>query len=537
MKLSTSEFNKTNIERNYFEMIKNAFLGYCTGVDLSYSSVMKLVQEYLKKIYGDLVNWERSISDYMRVIQNDKKYKVVNVVDDLQLVSEDVLMRMIDYDILADKLAQEAKECIEKWKSDKGNLASLVKACTIFGILPSSGHEIKLNHFLVPFPKKKEEVEELRTSVLSNSNSINLLGRAADMLSLSYNSQYYATFPFVGTMIMQPKRNAYYRGENAYYGTSRPSFYRNKLICDLPYDLQRAVLMMKYDECGIFVLDRFDVIKDWTRQISDCNFIALMQHYGLPTTMIDITSDLKVALFFACCKLVGKGRLAHWEPLRQAEFERIDSRRNIAKKCGDSRFGIIYRTSSELEDLLWMMPPDAINKGLSKLSSMESELAQILERIIPIGYQPFSRTRLQSAYMLLVINPKYDMLKDIRFAKIRFRLTENLCEWIYSEMDKGNKIYPKDGTPELEKYLKGIANNPTVFSKSTFNHYCEKNGITARQAQELEKRMLDYGYIISNHDLKYIPDEDLRQINKYYTLDIVKRRFHINPSTRPLICI
>ena len=98
-------------------------------------------------------------------------------------------------------------------------------------------------------------------------------------------------------------------------------------------------------------------------------------------------------------------------------------------------------------------------------------------------------------------------------------------------------LYPKTDVPDLEKYISEIAKNPTVFSRSTFNFYCEKNKLTSIQADVLEKNLLCYGYIISKHDLTYISDKEARKLNKKYNLEYITRKFKIKPSARPFWAI
>ena len=58
-----------------------------------------------------------------------------------------------------------------------------------------------------------------------------------------------------------------------------------------------------------------------------------------------------------------------------------------------------------------------------------------------------------------------DCLKSVRFEKAKFRLSEDICDWIYHEMDNGKKIYPEgDSIPEISPYFEKIANSH-VFNK------------------------------------------------------------------------
>ena len=66
--------------------------------------------------------------------------------------------------------------------------------------------------------------------------------------------------------------------------------------------------------------------------------------------MMDVTSDLLTALFFACCKLENDGK---WHPLTKDDFEKEDSRVNVKKLGGDSRYAVIYRSPSEITDMKW----------------------------------------------------------------------------------------------------------------------------------------------------------------------------------------
>lgn len=109
-----------------------------------------------------------------------------------------------------------------------------------------------------------------------------------------YRDGLLCTYPGVGTMITQPRGKLFWRGENASYGSSKPSIYRS--TGNLSPGIFQAVTKMRYDECGK-LLDQMEAPLQWSRQISDVSYMAIMQHYGLPTHMLDITGDIKTALF------------------------------------------------------------------------------------------------------------------------------------------------------------------------------------------------------------------------------------------------
>lgn len=46
---------------------------------------------------------------------------------------------------------------------------------------------------------------------------------------------------------------------------------------------------------------------DFVNCVSAFDYLVKMQHYGLPTRLLDITSNPLVALYFACCSLSGRG--------------------------------------------------------------------------------------------------------------------------------------------------------------------------------------------------------------------------------------
>ena len=116
------------------------------------------------------------------------------------------------------------------------------------------------------------------------------------------------------------------------------------------------------------------------------NYLALAQHYGFRTEMIDITNDLKTALFFGCCKYIN----GKWKPLEKKDIEERYSRKGTI----DSRYGVLYITRTEIMDMQYLLSNED------------------WDNIVPIGYQPFMRCSKQHGFMLLPHNAEsYDIIR------------------------------------------------------------------------------------------------------------------------------
>ena len=136
--------------------------------------------------------------------------------------------------------------------------------------------------------------------------------------------------------------------------------------------------------------------------------------------------NLDIALFFACCCYDEKAQ--KWLPLSDKDFEKANSRENVEKLGGDSRYGILYSSPADIAE----MSRVANDEGLH------------ITNVTPVGIQPFQRCERQSAFLIETDRP-YDMLKDQSFSKMKFRLTREICDWIYLKMEKGELVYPSEG--------------------------------------------------------------------------------------------
>jgi hypothetical protein len=140
---------------------------------------------------------------------------------------------------------------------------------------------------------------------------------------------------------------------------------------------------------------------------------AIAQHYGLNTQFIDLTDDLKVALFFASCKHMGNGQ---YHPIREEELGEL------------GKYGVLYEGTHN-----W---------------------AKI------IGYQPFCRCHRQRGYYIDTAGGglcwEYSLNPGTGFKKYYFERTVELSERLCAEFDGGRKLFPDDGLIPFSKAIQQI---------------------------------------------------------------------------------
>lgn len=82
-----------------------------------------------------------------------------------------------------------------------------------------------------------------------------------------------------------------FRGENAKFGRRLASAFRSGKVVSFKY----------------MISEYFSTVGHRLSDIEKGNFLAFAQHYGLPTNLIDVTSNPLSALFFACHESIDKG--------------------------------------------------------------------------------------------------------------------------------------------------------------------------------------------------------------------------------------
>lgn len=504
--------NETSFDKNIHQQFEGAFCGVLQKVSTNYVDYLKILDNHLSTIYGKTIDRVQILSDYMA------NSHIIATIDDIKEVDEQFLRDLIktedEHRERVDRLQTITKllpELGQEW--DNHSIALLQEAIDIIGLTGNTAGLlagiIDANASFVDKPEKFRDLISAIDLIVTETAKLYVPG-----LQLS--------FPSSNSIAMtQGKGRCFYRGENAFYRSSKAGCFRGKAWSELKETGWDYILwQLRLYECfGFF--DNFDVVKHWRN--SEVNYLALAQHYGLRTPLLDITTDLKTALFFACCKADANGLDFH--PLTKNDFEKVDSRRDVAALGGDSRYATLHYVPSNIIDCQWISTNETSASGI----------------ITPIGYQPFMRCSTQHGYMMLTTEG-YDLMQDKLFRKVRFRLTEDFCEWIYNEMNCGKAIYPNDDDiARIEDIVRVVfgMNQRTVFSRSTAENV--RNSV-AKSLSAGPDEEFDPEYFYSHlrrlgirikDNVELMSNKNIAKVNQRYSLDKLEKKIAV-PVSNPI---
>lgn len=483
------------------DRLPDDFKDNLSGVDNRYYSFLNLVRKHIVTVYGDKAEWKDVLAKYEAAHATEGASYVENV-DDIPEITESGLISLRKEEEEYKKTLDE----IEKiWNAypEKGTMVPsennpmlYEKGLKLLGFVPDRP-SCSVFRYLVSESWVEDHIGD-------NQDKMRRLQIAANMCMKLCLEGFSLDYKGIGTVITQRRSRNYYRGENAFYGSSRPSLYRggNNRVCAF----DKAIEGIRLYECWNF-FDQFDAVKRW--DVSAVNYLALSQHYGYPTQMMDITSDFDTALFFACCKY----EEGNWKPLTEDDFARKESRCSVAGIGGDSRYAVLYIADREIMDIRFALSDGDLHSG-----------------VVPIGYQPFMRCSKQHGYMLFAQDEDYDIYKDRRFRKYKIRLNEKLCSDIYEKMDRGRAVYPSFDIPDIGQYLDMIKKT-TTFTESVVT-----NVIKTVPIDQVRREFKKHGYTIRRKNL-YISDKRRRWMNKNYTMDKIVDATKLQPLSAPMFII
>ena len=221
--------------------------------------------------------------------------------------------------------------------------------------------------------------------------------------------------------------NSYYRGENADYGNSVPSLFRqgmteDKIFLERLKTCELGILIKEHPLYKVFREEIYIILPDGKKE-RICFYVdteAIAQHYGIKTNLIDITVDKFVAAFFAVTKYVN------------GEFVPINPDN---KDC--PKYGAFY----------YFAEPG------------QKRAPDIQKRFRTVGLQPFARPGEQGA-MVFEMNEEEDFGTYCKKKKF-FRHDAETSRIIYNYSNRSKKLFPKDVMEDKVKLLNGL----TTFSE------------------------------------------------------------------------
>lgn len=493
------------LQEKAFHDLLSSEIGKQAQVMFSYQEKLRLIQGYLQHFYRERADWNRCVRRYCSEWAHQKRNGVILSADEMPVLSFSDLQRWLEEAQATQQRLHQIDDILQAMpeQDTPEKKERLLQAAALLGICPDQTDR-DIFYWLIDREGMTET--EKKQAALRISRDEGILDLTVKLMSDLFVSGMQMTFPHVGTVMIQRGGRYFFRGENAVYPSSKPGIFRTSDTRSLQYLKDSLIL-----EEACYFLDQFDAVQRWAP--SGVNYYALAQHYGIKTPIMDITSDLKTALFFACCQYEN-GR---WRPLLRKDF----AARHARPGTGDSRFGVIYRSPAELSDMKWALADDMAGWRL----------------ITPIGYQPFMRCSVQHGSMFLVENERYDMQKDPLFEKYRIELSEELCRWIFGEMDEGKKIFPHDDIPDIEQYMDRIRRT-RVISRQTFDRFtADRMHLSAQQSARLEQELRQDGFSVANGKLEWIRHNRLQKINKRYSIRSVADKLKEIPKSRPLLIL
>ena len=261
--------------------------------------------------------------------------------------------------------------------------------------------------------------------------------------------------------------NIYYRGQAVYYEESYPSLYREHVS-----EAERFVERIKYEELKNCV-DSFPLSYIYRNNIYftapdkslihlplSIDYLALAQHYGIKTELMDITADKFVAAFFATTEVLDGG-----------EYVPIVDNRNSK--------GVFYRC----QDPGLLMPTGRMSK------------------LRAVGLQPFSRPGEQAG--LVYEMAEGENFNDIVISKEFFSHDKEASEFIFNYTNRSKKLFPNSS---LEIHANAIRSS-NVFSSKAFLE-ARKDFYSDKSDEFLSSYLKNQGIIISDEvDFSFTAEE------------------------------
>lgn len=260
-----------------------------------------------------------------------------------------------------------------------------------------------------------------------------------------------------------------YRNEKTGLPTCVPNIYREDSIENpLPHRIkayEMACVVARHplvEQLGIKGVEIFN-----EPFIFQLNRQGLAQHYYNRTSLMDLTSDIEVAKFFATCKYNSDDDI--YEPY-----------------YGDGELGILYVYDMRL-------PGEFNHDTLPQLSTIGKQYV-------------FLRSEMQSGFLLNM--PKGMNLHNLpNVYRIYFKHDRKISEGVCNSADNGRKYFPTDALSQYWKYLKELPERELCISVKAREMYMDMHPSEYQSISELDTALVDAGFILGDNTWPVLPME------------------------------
>lgn len=228
-----------------------------------------------------------------------------------------------------------------------------------------------------------------------------------------------------------PLFNSYYRGQSSYFEDCYPSLYRKGMS-----ESQQFLERVKYEEFKMLVSD-YPLTRIFSSGIQvnypdgscatvalNVDILALAQHYGIKTELMDVTSDKFVAAFFAATVCNSNDS---YSPITEPQHGH----------------GVFYH---------YVHIPDICGH----------------EKLRAVGLQPFSRPGEQAGFVVKM-SPGENFNKLVS-EKIFFRHDPEVARFIFNYTNRSAKLFPSSILEEKAGQIKSSGK----FSRAAFDAACDE---------------------------------------------------------------
>jgi len=284
-----------------------------------------------------------------------------------------------------------------------------------------------------------------------------------------------------------------FRGQGLEFSPCYPSLYRGN-----PTEPEIFIERMRLIQFSRLLESHPAIIEFFKKYHFHVDVEGLAQHYGIKTSVLDLTSNIDVALFFAICPYDSKSDSYSY-----------------------------YNDGKEHNAILYLFRSDCDN-GITPSLFPE----QLFLKIHPIGLQAFARPGAQRAYGLHL-----ERGESVKCYMYRFTFTSDDSMHYLDLYRQGEKLWVKDEL--VEKVKKIVGQN--LFSFNLFEETYEKflpKGFSRRQMKrklqemhiKFDKHVKDL--IFSDDEQKVIVENWNKNIAPLMANNIVRRRWFNDSNKR-----